>query len=888
MLGTQCKTSYDMDQKAFIDGLTSEEAEALLKEHGPNELIEEGKTSALGIFFGQFKDFIVLVLIVATSISFFIGEIADAITIGIIIFLNALLGFIQEYRTEKSLEALKELSAPGANVIRDGKEITIPARNVVPGDILVLEAGDKIAADCVLLEGVSVQVNESMLSGESVPMGKRAVDIDRLDIENAPDKNRLYMGTVLTMGRARGLVTKTGMDTEMGSIASLIQDVKREDTPLQKRLDRIGKELVGISLIVCLLIVLAGIYHGETIYNMILAGVALAVAAIPEGLPAIVTVSLAVGVQRMLKRNALIRKLTAVETLGSTNIICTDKTGTLTENKMTVQKLYVDGRILDVMDWSNKEGMFRANGKVEDIGSNSSLEMILRIGALCNNAEKRDGSIYGDPTEAAIIEASIKGNMYERSLNGYQRVHELPFDSERKCMSVICKDNRGRGYFVFVKGAPDRILSKCTRQLRGGECIPLDSIQKRGIDRINENMAGDALRVLGFAYKKIDHIPYNLSAKNIEHNLVFVGLQGMIDPPRPEVYGAIVDCHRAGIRPVMITGDHKNTAIAIAKDLKMVKEDSGVMTGDDIDRMDDSELKECIENVSVFARVSPNHKLRIVRAYKQMGNVVAMTGDGVNDAPALKEADIGIAMGKGGTDVAKEASSMILLDDNFSTIVATVEEGRIIYDNIRKSIRYLLSCNLGEMIMMAIAAIFGMPLPLVPIQILWINLVTDGFPALALSVDPPEDDIMKEPPRRDEAGIFSDGLGIHIAFSGALIGMSAIAAFALLLNITGDLEQARTTALVTMILAELLYSFESRSERKNVFDIDFFRNSYLIVANLISLGLTLVIIYIPTLSSIFKTFPLSTNDWMIAIGFSLVEMLISSFTTNPRRQPETK
>ncbi|NMA95552.1 MAG: cation-translocating P-type ATPase [Clostridiales bacterium] len=861
-----------MDKDALKNGLTLERAKWILERHGPNELIGEKKASTFEILLRQFKDFIVLVLLVATSISFFIGEVADAITIGIIIFLNGILGFIQEYRTEKSLEALKELSAPTAHVIREGKEISIPARDIVPGDILMVQAGDKVAADCVVLESVGIQVNESMLSGESVPVGKRNVEISKLRRGKVIDKNILYMGTIVTAGRAKALVTKTGMDTQMGDIASLIQGVKRENTPLQKNLDHIGKELVGISLIICVLIVLAGIYHGETIYNMILAGVALAVAAIPEGLPAIVTVSLAVGVQRMLKRKALIRKLTAVETLGSTDIICSDKTGTLTENRMTVKKIYINESMLDIPN---------EPGKI-DPKQDSSLEMILRIGTLCNNAESRDGSIVGDPTEAAIVEASLKGGVYKRDLARFVRIHELPFNSDRKCMSVICRDNREGGYHIFVKGAPNRVIVKCNGILKDGKEKALDEVGAETLLKVGGDMAGDALRVLAFAYKRLNHIPYDLSEKNIEKDLIFVGFQGMIDPPRKEVYKAISDCHSAGIRPIMITGDHKNTAIAIARDLKILRGNSQVFTGQEIDEMNDSQLKDNILQASVFARVNPGHKLRIVRAYKQMGNVVAMTGDGVNDAPALKEADIGIAMGKSGTDVAKEASSMILLDDNFSTIVAAIEEGRIIFDNIRKSIRYLLSCNLGEMIMMAIAALFGMPLPLVPIQILWINLITDGFPALALSVDPPEDDIMKEPPRKDGEGIFAGGLGMHILFSGALIGVSAISSFAIVLRVTGNLTRARTTALITMILTELLYSFESRSERKNVFDIDFFRNKYLVIANIASLLLTLIIIYIPIASSIFKTFPLGINDWMIATGFSLVEILVSSITTNPR------
>lgn len=874
-------------QQKISEGLTTQEVENLFKKYGPNEITETKKNSLMEIFLSQFKDFIVLVLLIAISISFFIGEIADAITIGIIVFMNALLGFIQEYRTEKSLEALKELSAPNANVIRNGKESTISASEIVPGDILLLEAGDRIAADCVILEGISVQVNESLLSGESMPVEKKQIEGEISNLEDYSPENILYMGTTMTMGRAKGLVLKTGMNTEMGSIASLIQDVELEPTPLQKKLDRIGKELVAISLVVCVFIIIAGIYHGETIYNMILAGISLAVAAIPEGLPAIVTVSLAIGVQRMLKRNALIRKLTAVETLGCTNIICTDKTGTLTENKMTVRKIYICEKILDVMDWSEDTNLFKSDKNFIDQNTDSSLDMLLKIGALCNNARVREGHIYGDPTEVAIIEASMKGDMYNDNINRYKRVYELPFDSERKCMSVICKDLKGKGYIIFVKGAPDRIIQKCTKQLKDGEITPLDSIDKKRINKENEDMAKEALRVLAFAYRQIEYLPHSPSINGIEQNLIFVGLEGMIDPPRLEAYDAIKSCHKAGISPIMITGDHKNTAIAIGKELNILKDGDCVLTGDEIDKMSDDELQSVIDAVKVFARVNPNHKLRIVRSYKQKGNVVAMTGDGVNDAPALKEADIGIAMGKSGTDVAKEASSMILLDDNFSTIVSAVEEGRIIYDNIRKSIRYLLSCNLGEMVMMAIAALFAMPLPLVPIQILWVNLVTDGFPALSLSVDPPEDDIMEQPPRKGNSSIFAEGLGSHILFSGALIGMSAIATFAIILSFTGNVDRARTTAFSTMILTELLYAFESRSERKNVLEIDFFRNPYLILANLVSLVLTLFVIYIPKLSEIFKTFPLEVNDWMIAIGFSLVEMLVSSLTTNPRRRLET-
>jgi len=843
------------------NGLSEKDAEKRLLEYGHNELRERKKASAISIFFSQFKDFMVMVLLAATLISFSLGETMDAIAIIIIVVMNAVLGFIQEYRTEKSLEALKDLSAPHATVIRDGREKEIEARDIVPGDLIILEAGDIVPADCLLIQGTGIQVNESILTGESIA-------VEKVPSQNYDKKNKLFMGTTLTAGRGKAMIIATGMNTEMGSIAHMIQSVEEESTPLEKRLDRIGKQLVYICLGICGIIFLLGIYRGESFYAMLLSATSLAVAAIPEGLPAIVTVTLALGVQRMLKRNALVRKLPAVETLGCTNIICSDKTGTLTENKMTVTKIYANGQLMDISDLGY-------NNQVE---RSVTLKQLLSIGALCNNAEYKGEEIIGDPTEAAILAASRQGGFGKEDLSEYIRIGEIPFDSDRKRMSVICKDKSGNIY-VFVKGAPDIILGLCNKKLDDTGLSIMNHSEKRKIMTINENMAGQALRVLGFAYKKLDYIPGNLSNPDIEKNLIFVGLEGMIDPPRPETIESIKSCYKAGIRPVMITGDHKLTAVAIAKEIGMRLGKNDVLTGKEIEAMDDRELEKKVGSISVFARVSPRHKYRIIQALKKNPkNIVAMTGDGVNDAPALKEANIGIAMGKSGTDVAKEAASMVLLDDNFATIVGAIREGRIIYDNIRKFLRYLLACNLGEIVAMAVAAIYGMPVPLIPIQILWINLVTDGLPALALSVDPPDSNIMNRPPRKSNESIFSRGLGTRILISGSLIGGSAITAFMLMLYLTsGNIEMARTVAFATLIMAELIYAFESRSEYGDIWESGLFANKYLFFAVLSSFILLLLAIYNPFLSSILKTEALGISEWMIVLGFSLLEFAVTSF-----------
>ena len=825
-----------------IKGLSENEAKTRLLKNGFNELSRQNRVSPFGIFFSQFKDFITIVLIFATVISFCLGETSDAITIFIILFLNAILGFCQEYKTEKSLEALSKLSSPMATVVRDGISKKIPSCEIVTGDIIKIDAGDKICADAKILSSANLSVNESILTGESISVSK-----DKLGDSN------IYMGTTVSTGRATAVVENTGMNTKMGQIAHLLKDAGNNTTPLKKTLNKIGKELVVICFVVCALIFAAGVFHGQSIYDMFFSAVSLAVAAIPEGMPAAVTVSLAIGVQRMLKRNALVRKLPAVETLGSTSVICSDKTGTLTQNKMTVTKIFADGKYIDIQDINTT--------------SSESVKVLMQCGALCNNAVCAENDFLGDPTEIAICVASKKANI---PADEYDRIAENPFDSDKKYMSVLCRHVSGEKY-MFVKGAPDVLLKLCTKKMVNGKATEFTN-KKRVCSAYNE-MADNALRVLAFAYKKADSL-------DDEGSLIFLGLEGMIDPPRKEVYDAISSCYRAGIRPVMITGDHKNTACAIARELGF-EDSQNCITGDELMKMTDDEICMTIDNTSVFARVSPLDKLRIVRAFKRRKKIVAMTGDGVNDAPSLKEADIGIAMGKSGTDVAKEASDMVLLDDNFSTIVAAVEEGRMIYDNIRKFIKYLLSCNLGEVLLMGAAAFLGMPIPLLPIQVLWMNLVTDGLPALALGIDPPTSGIMNRKPRQKDEGIFSNGLGGIIAVSGFLICASSLLAFALSMYITRNLETARTVAFCTLIFAELIYAFECKSEYTFISAKQVFNNVYLVLAVVGSALLTLAIIYIPFFADIFKTVPLSNHMWIIVIGLGLVEFFINSVVLKP-------
>lgn len=872
-------------------GISSKQAEKLLLIHGPNSLAEKKKVSAVKMFFEQFTDFMVLILIAATIISAFMGEITEAVTIIAIVILNSVLGFLQEFRTEKTMNALKQLTAPTAKVIRDGTMDNIPADMIVPGDLLVLEEGDRIPADCRLVQISSMQVDESLLTGESVPVDKSK------DSKSDPTgKNSIiYMGTIITRGRGKAIVEATGMNTEMGKIADMIQNIEADETPLQKKLSGLGKFIVFGCIIICAIVSITGILRGEQLFTMLLSGISLAVAAVPEGLPAIVTIALALGVQKMLKRNALIRKLPAVETLGCASVICSDKTGTLTQNRMTVRKIYT---------WSDKT---RRKEIVEFDSStiDDTARFALEIGGVCNNAviinsheEKEKGfnkikSIFskhqvqfgGDPTEIALLEAALNAGISENTLNvSYKRIDELPFDSDRKCMSVICELKNGERY-VFTKGAPDIILDKCSNINAASEIKKISSAHKSEVMAANDTMASDALRVLGVAFKKLGS--GRLHKNEIERDLTFAGLIGMIDPPRKEAKDAVNKCKMAGIKTVMITGDHKITAAAIAKEIGILQEGEMVLTGAELDELGDVGLMKVADKVSVYARVSPKHKLMVVKALKKLGHVVAMTGDGVNDAPAVKEADIGVSMGKTGTDVTKEASAMILMDDNFATIVAAVEEGRVIYNNIRKFIRYMLSCNLGEVLTMFLGMLIGLPIPLLPIQILWVNLVTDGLPAIALGLDPPERDIMKRRPRGAKENIFSNGLLKLILFRGTLIGISTLAVFISILHFTGSIDDARTASFVTLVITQLIHVFECKSERKNIFEIPLFNNMPLVLSVLCSVIMILGVVYMPVFQGVFKTVPLTINDWVLILGFSSLGPVLSSFM-RLNREPRIK
>lgn len=855
-------------------GLSLKEVNRRLSEVGKNLLETKKGVHPVFLFLGQFKDFMVLVLLAATIVSALLGEIADAVTIMAILIVNAILGFIQEYRAERSIESLRSLTAPEARVLRDGVESRIPAADLVPGDVVLLEAGDRIPADIRWIQAINVEVEESALTGESHPVGKR---VPPLMDELTPMADRInmgYMGTALVNGRGAGVVVATGMDTEMGVIAGMIQSVEEEETPLQKRLDQLGKYLVVISIGVCAIVVLTGVWRGEGFYKMFLAGVSLAVAAIPEGLPAIVTVALAVGVQRMVKRKAIVRKLPAVETLGCATVICSDKTGTLTQNEMTVRQIYTDGRMVSITGQGyDPKGEFYGGDPMKDKGP---LQVTLKVAALCNNSTlTRKGvqvagmfrsaskdspwGVEGDPTEGALLVAAAKAGIWRETLERKEeRIGEIPFDSDRKRMSVIYKGKHGKN--AYVKGALDMILRLCKSELTSEGVVELNDLRRRAILRANDEMARKALRVLALAEKPLQE--KNAADERVEEDLVFVGLMGMIDPPRASAAKAIQVCRRAGIKPVMITGDHRLTAEAVAQELGILRGNSGgVLTGVELERMSDEELTNEVMNISVYARVTPKDKLRIVRALKKNNQVVAMTGDGVNDAPAVKEADIGIAMGKTGTDVTKEASAMVLADDNFATIVAAVEEGRAIYDNIRKFIRYLLSCNLGEVLTMFLAALVGLPLPLLAIQILWVNLVTDGLPAMALGVDGMDKDIMNRTPRAPGESIFSRGLARRIGIRGLMIGLGTLLVFIVALFMGVNMLAARTMAFSTLVFSQLFHVFDCKSENRGIFEVGIFSNPYLVAAVATSTMMQLSVIYLPPLQAIFKTTALLGWQW---------------------------
>lgn len=839
-----------IQEREISRGLSTKEAEARQKSYGLNEISHKKKSSPIVIFLSQFNDFIVWVLIAATIISGLMGDLADAVTILIIVVVNAIMGFVQEYRTEKSLEALKELAAPSCKVLRDGALKVINSIYITIGDMVILEAGDRIPADGTFIEASSLMVDESLLTGESVGVSK----------DYRKGKNQGFMGTTILKGRGILFVDSIGMQTEMGKIANLLDNIEEEKSPLRERLDSLGKILVILCLGICAVVTLLGILRGNEVSEMFLLGVSLAVAAIPEGLAAIVTVALALGVSRMLKKNALVRKLPAVETLGCTSVICSDKTGTLTQNKMTVKEIYINGRIYDL--------------DKENVDSSTSLAKALVYCNDCNydfKIKNIDKALHGDPTETALVKAFFKDvNLLKGYVSRVQRVFDIPFDSNRKMMSVIVRD--GSKEVCYMKGAPERVIDKCSYILENGSIKPLTSQKRRQVASYIEVMSNRALRCIAAAYKEEGLVRND----SLEKDLIFLGVAGSIDPPRVEVRDAVLKCKLAGIKPVMITGDHKNTALAIAKSINICNTDDQGITGEEIERLSDAELEKKVMNVRVFARVSPHHKLRIVKAFKKQNNIVAMTGDGVNDAPAIKEADIGVAMGISGTDVTKEAASMVLMDDNFKTIVSAVEEGRIIYDNIRKFIRYLLSCNLGEVLTMFLASIFYLPNPLTPIQILFVNLATDGLPAIALGVDPADKDIMMQQPREKGESIFARGLWSKILVRGCLIGICTLMAF-----MTGrlygmDLATCRTLALTTLVMSQLLHVFECRSERHSIFEIKLFTNPYLVGAVLVSITMVCGILYIPFLADVFNTVALGIGQWGIVLFYSGVIFLINS------------
>ena len=839
-----------IQEKEFTRGLSSREAEKRIKTYGLNELKHKKKKSPILIFLAQFNDFLVWVLIGATIISGFIGDKADAITILIIVIVNAILGFVQEFRTEKSLEALQEMAAPTCKAIRDGNIKVINSRELTIGDVVILEAGDRIPADGTFIDAANMVVDESLLTGESVGISK----------DTNKGKNEGYMGTIVLKGRGLLMVDSVGMKTEMGKIANLLDNIEEEKSPLRERLDSLGKILVVVCVIVCIIVTVLGILRGNNITEMFLLGVSLAVAAIPEGLAAIVTVALALGVSRMLKRNALIRKLPAVETLGCTSVICSDKTGTLTQNKMTVKEILTNGKIYEL----DKEKLY-------------DCEKLKEAFVYCNDTNYNydikdiDKAVMGDPTETALVKVFFKETKEAESfIARANRSFEIPFDSTRKMMTVIMNVNGKET--CYMKGAPERVLERCNSVLENGKIKPLTAQKKKQIYNYIESMSNRALRCIAAAYKE-EHVVKNDS---VEDNLIFLGVAGSMDPPRIEVKDAVLKCKMAGIKPVMITGDHKNTALAIAKSINICTTDDQAITGDELEKMSDEELVKRVEKLRVFARVSPNHKLRIVRAFKKNNNIVAMTGDGVNDAPTIKEADIGVAMGISGTDVTKEAASMVLMDDNFATIVSAVEEGRIIYDNIRKFIRYLLSCNLGEVLTMFLASLFYLPNPLTPIQILFVNLATDGLPAIALGIDPADKDIMRQSPREKNEGIFARGLWEKIIVRGCLIGICTLLSFMVGRYYGMDLATCRTIALCTLVMSQLLHVFECRSERHSIFEINVLSNIYLLGAAIISITMICGILYIPFLRGIFNTVALNLGQWLLVIFFSGIIFLINS------------
>ena len=855
--------------KSSPHGLTSEEAARRLEEFGPNEVLAAHKISPWAILLEQFKNVLIIILLLATALSAFLGHGVEAIAITVIVLFAVILGFVQEYRAERAIEALRELAAPAATVIREKRETRIPARDLVPGDVILLATGDKVPADSRLVDAINLQTVEAALTGESAPVEKHSSPLEGEQLPTADRKNMAFAGTAVTYGRGRALVVATGMTTEFGKIARMLQDVETVKTPLQLNLDRIGKTLARAAFGVVLVIVALGLFRGQPFIEMVIFGVALAVAVVPEALPAVVTISLALGVKRMVRRNALVRRLPAVETLGSTSVICSDKTGTLTKDEMTARRLFVANHLVEISGTGYEpRGSFSTNGSGVD--SSMPMSMLLRAAALASDArvEQKDGTdkweVKGDPTEGALIVAAAKAGLDKATLDAqFLRVSEIPFTAETKRMTTL--HQTPDGVMAYAKGAPEVIVQSCAWQLTDKGEEPLDEQRRTEVLDHARQLAGDALRVLAVAQKP------RAALADAERDMTLLGLVGLIDPPRPEAQAAVRECEEAGIRVIMITGDHPLTAKAVADELGLSK-NGRVVTGPELEAMDDATLEREVETIEVCARVSPAHKLRVVTALQKRGEVVAMTGDGVNDAPALKKADIGIAMGITGTDVSKEAAAMTLTDDNFASIVAAVEEGRGIFSNIKKYLMYLLSSNIGEIGLMAGATLAGLPLPLSAVQILYVNLATDGLPALALAVDPPERGLMQRPPRNPRTGIFTRPVVMLMLVGGVWSALVNLSLFVWALNSGRSIAEAMTMTFVSLVLIQFFKAYNFRSDRLSVLNNPF-ANKWLnlaIIWELIMLGL---IIYVPILERTFGTFGLPWWDWLIIIA--------AAFTVSP-------
>jgi Ca2+-transporting ATPase len=909
-------------------GLSGQEARARLEKYGPNELLERPRPGFFKMLLDQFNNFLVIILVAAAVVSLFLGEVIDASAIMAIVALNAVLGVVQESKAEQALAALQKMAAPTASVIRDGRQVSIPARELVPGDIVLLEAGNYVPADMRLVETVNLKIEEASLTGESVPVSKDARVVLDKDIPLGDRKNSAFMGTLVTYGRGKGLVTATGMHTQIGLIAEMLQSYEAEATPLQQKLDQLGRWLGIACLGICGVIFVFGIWrdtepmivlsqgfraylsaHDRDIIGLFMTAVSLAIAAVPEGLPAVVTICLALGMQRMIHRHALVRKLPAVETLGCATVICSDKTGTLTQNEMVVVRGWAGGKAFQVSGGGyNPAGQFSHSDQPFDPHTDLAASLLLHGALLCNDARleesgEEDGQhtwrIVGDPTEGALVVAAAKAGLWRREVEEVlPRVMEIPFDSERKRMTTIHQIKMANGQsplpwlpgpanpgldhppvVAFVKGAPDIVLEYCDRIIEDGQVRPLTEEKRGEVLAANQEMACQALRVLGVAYRPLEEVPESLSPDNVEKNLTFLGLLGMIDPARPEVKAAVEVAKGAGLKSVMVTGDYKDTAVAIAEEIGLLSPGGRVLTGAELDKMSDEEFVAIVEQVDACARVSPQHKVKIVEALKARGHVVAVTGDGVNDAPALKRADIGVAMGITGTDVSKEVADMVLTDDNYASIVSAIEEGRIIYSNIRKFVFYLISCNVGEILVIFLSMLGGLPVPLRPIQLLWLNLVTDGAPALALGLEKGDPDIMKRPPRPTKEPVINRDMQIGIVVQAIVMTAAVLIAYIYGLGrFPGQVQGAQTVAFATLVMSELLRAFTARSEYYSLFSIGVTSNRWMLWADGSSFVLLLLVMYVPFLQPVFDTVPLGLSDWLVMLPFILMASIAAEIT----------